>query len=153
MSALELVVPLVALVVFAEKCKGGPVNIWVDNASSVGVWRKWYSNFCRLCTTLVKAISVVGAGLGCRVAVRKITRCSERGAVLADLLSKARFSEAAQLGREEGGCWESEPVKVPAQLLCWVAEPRPDDSLGHRLLEFMAASGVPILGYGHEFQC
>ena len=96
---------------------------------------------------------VVGAGLGCRVAVRKITRCSERGAVLADLLSKARFSEAAQLGREEGGCWESEPVKVPAQLLCWVAEPRPDDSLGHRLLEFMAASGVPILGYSREFQC
>ena len=86
------------------------------------------------------------------MAVRKITRCSERGAVLADLLSKARFSEAAQLGRDQGGGWETEPARVPALLLSWVAEPRPDDSLGHRLLEFMAASGVPILGYSREFQ-
>ena len=84
--------------------------------------------------------------------MQKITRCSERGAVLADLLSKARFSEATQLGREKGGGWETEPVRVPAPLLCWVAEPRPDDSLGHRLLEFMAASRVPILGYSREFQ-
>ena len=84
--------------------------------------------------------------------MRKITRCSEPGAVLADLLSKARFREAAQLGSENGGGWETDPVRVPALLLCWVAEPRPDDSLGHRLLEFMAASGVPILGYSREFQ-
>ena len=141
------------MVVFGERCRRWPVNIWVDNAGSVGVWRKGYSSYCRLCTTLVKAISVVGAGLGCRVAVRKITRCSERGAVLADLLSKARFSEAAQLGRDQGGGWETEPARVLALLLGWVAEPRPDDSLGHRLLEFMAASRVPILGYSREFRC
>ena len=69
----RLIGPLIALVVFADECRRWPVNIWVDNAGSVGVWKKGYSSYCRLCTTLVKAISVVAAGLGCRVAVQKIT--------------------------------------------------------------------------------
>ena len=147
LSALELVGPLVALVVFGEECRRWPVNIWVDNAGSVGVWRKGYSNFCRLCTTLVKAISVVAAGLGCRVDIRKITRCSEKGAVLADLLSKARFRECSELGRAHGGEWRAEQARVPGVLLEWIAAPRPDDDLGHRLLTDMAAKGVPVLGY------
>ena len=40
-----------------------------------GIWNKGYSNFCWLCTTIVKAISVVAAGLVCRVDIVKITRC------------------------------------------------------------------------------
>ena len=151
LSALELVGPLVALVVFAEKCRSSPVNIWVDNAGSVGVWRKGYSNFCRLCTTLVKAISVVAAGLGCTVEVKKITRCSSRGAVLADMLSKAQFADCYALGREGGQAWDAAPARVPPVMLEWVAAPRPDDELGHRLLQYLAAEGVPVLGYSSEF--
>ena len=151
LTALELIGPLIALVAFADECRRWPVNIWVDNAGSVGVWRKGYSNYCRLCTTLVKAISVVAAGLGCRVAVQKITRCSNRGAVIADMLSKARFGEAALLARRDGHRWQPEPARVPGVLLDWVAAPRPDDDLGHRLLIHLAASGVPVLGYSHEF--
>ena len=40
LSALELIGPLIAMVVFGEACRRWPVNIWVDNAGSVGVWRK-----------------------------------------------------------------------------------------------------------------
>ena len=40
-----------------------------------------------------------------------------------------------------------EPARVPAVLLEWIAAPRPDDDLGHRLLTDMAAKGVPVLGY------
>ena len=148
LSALELIGPLVALVVFGEDCRRWPVNIWVDNAGSVGVWKKGYSNFCRLCTTLVKAISVVAAGLGCRVDIKKITRCSERGAVMADMLSKARFNECFELGRKHSAGWQREPARVPAVLLQWVAAPHPDDDLGHRLLADLANRGVPVLGYG-----
>ena len=66
LSAPELVGPLAAMVMFAEECKLKPVRIWVDNAGSVAIWSKGYSNFCRLCTMLVKAIRVVAAGLGCQ---------------------------------------------------------------------------------------
>ena len=151
LSALELIGPLIALVAFADECRRWPVSIWVDNAGSVGVWRKGYSSYCRLCTTLVKAISVVAAGLRCRVAVQKITRCSDRGAVIADMLSKAQFEEAALHARQDGGRWQPEPARVPGVLLEWVAAPYPDDDLGHRLLMHLAASGVPVLGYSREF--
>ena len=63
----------------------------MDNTGSVGIWRKGYSNFCSLSTTIVKAISVVAAGLGCHVDILKVTRCSSRGPILADLVSKAQF--------------------------------------------------------------
>ena len=64
LSALELVGLLLAMVVFAEERRLKPVRIWVDNAGSVAIWGKGYSYYCRLCTTLVKAISVVAAGMG-----------------------------------------------------------------------------------------
>ena len=66
LSAPELVGPLAAMVMFAEECRLKPVRIWVDSAGSVAIWSKGYSNFCRLCTMLVKAIRVVAAGLGCQ---------------------------------------------------------------------------------------
>ena len=42
LSALELIGPLVAITVFARRCRGQPVRIWVDNAGSVGIWKKGY---------------------------------------------------------------------------------------------------------------
>ena len=67
------------------------------------------------------------------------------------MLSKARFKEAALLAWWDGGRWRPEPARVPGLLLDWVAAPRPDDDSGHRLLMHLAASGVPVLGYSHEF--
>ena len=79
--------------------------------------------------------------------IKKITRCSEKGAILADMLSKARFQECMELGRADGREWQPEPARVPGVLLEWIAAPRPDDDLGHRLLADMAAKGVAVLGY------
>ena len=86
--------------------------------------------------------------------MQKITRCSDQGAVIADMLSivsKAWFGEASLHARRNGGHWQPEPARVPGVLLEWVAAPHPDDDLGHRLLMHLAAGGVPVLGYSREF--
>ena len=148
LSALELIGPLAGLVLFARSCQNRPLRIWVDNAGSVGVWRKGYSSFCGLCTTLVKAISVVAAGLGCHVDILKVTRCSGQGAILADLISKASFSEFRQRSLGWGLDMVAGPAAIPKVLLEWVCLPRPDDDLGHRILAHLAQEGLEVLGYG-----
>ena len=102
LAALELIGPLVSLVVFAESCRGRPVNIWVDNAGAVHIWQKGYSSWCQLSTTIVKALSTVAAALGCRVEIRKVTRCSGTGPKLADQLLKAEFTAFMSTGRVAG---------------------------------------------------
>ena len=84
MSALELVGPLL---VISAGFQQNSVRVWVDNAGSVGIWKKGYSTTCYLSTTIVKAIATVAAGLGCWLDVVKITRCSNPGADMADALS------------------------------------------------------------------
>ena len=147
LSALELVGPLAALVAFAERCRMTPVRIWVDNAGSVRIWDKGYSNYCRLCTTLVKAISVVAAGLGSRVEITKITRCSSSGALIADKISKGDILGGIEEGRRCGQPLAATPAALPAPLLRWVCLPVPYDDLGHELLAHLAGKGVPVLGY------
>ena len=117
LSALELVGLLVAMVVFAEEGRLKPVRIWVDNAGLVAIWGKGYSYYCRLCTTLVKAISVVAAGMGCRVNLEKITRCTTGGAVMADHISKAEFHECFRAGRRMGLEMVAAPGAIPEALL------------------------------------
>ena len=92
LSALELVGPLICVAAGNGWCRNRPVRIWVDNAGSVLIWEKGYSNSCSLCTTLVKAIAAVAAGIGCQLYIQKIRRCSSLGAVMADAISKADFN-------------------------------------------------------------
>ena len=132
---------------FSGQCRRRPVRIWVDNAGSVRIWNKGYSSYCRLCTTLVKAISVVAAGLGCRIEIVKITRCSSGGAVMADKLSKGDIRGCLEEGRRSGLALVAPPAAIPEPLLKWACLPVPDDDLGHVLLAHMAGSGIPILGY------
>ena len=146
LSALELVGPLVCVAAGHRWCRGRPVRIWVDNIGSVRIWKKGYSSSCGLSTTLVKAIATVAAGIGCRVTIEKITRCSGTGAVMADALSKgefARFREVAAVAR-----WDLDvgPAVVPGSLLYWLADPVVDDQLGARLLREMSGSAA-VLGY------
>jgi hypothetical protein len=80
LSALELVGPLVVVAAGHQVCRGQTLQVWVDNAGSVEVYRKGYSRNCRFCTTLLKAMAMVAAGIGCRLEVIKITRCTGTGA-------------------------------------------------------------------------
>ena len=42
---------------------------------------------------------------------------------------------------------EATPGELPAAFRKWVCLPVPDDGLGERILENLAASGVPMLSY------
>ena len=131
MSLLELIGPLLVVSAGASICRGTSVRVWVDNSGSVHIWRKGYCSPCPLTTTVARATHVVASGLGCRLDVAKITRCSTRGAVQADNLSKAAFHRFL-------GLWEGplpDPSRVPLALLRWIRRPVPSDSLGDRILD------------------
>ena len=134
MSALELVGPLLVVSAGFAECRGVPVKVWVDNAGSVAIWRKGYSTSCRLCSTIVKAISTVAAGIGCRLEVVKILRCSTPEADMADALSKAAFGRFWDISRREGLGLSLEPAWVPPQLTAWLENPGVDETLGDRIL-------------------
>jgi hypothetical protein len=136
LSALELVGPLICISSDQETCSGKPIRIWVDNSGSIGVWRKGYSIRCRLCDTLVKAIGRIAAATGCRVDIKKVTRCSNDGSILADELSKGRFSA---FKRKLPSTWKitPEPAWIPPSILRWIATPRADYSLGEKILTDM----------------
>ena len=147
MSALELVGPLLALVAGHNLWRGKSIRFWVDNSGSVFIWKKGYSTSCALSTSLVKALAVVAAGLGCHVDVVKITRCSTTQADMADALSKSDMGRFWQ-GAER--CPELQlplrAARVPPVLREWLENPSYDASLGTRLLQDLVADGAPSLG-------
>ena len=146
MSALELVGPLLAISGGYKFCKNNAVRIWVDNSGSVFIWNKGYSTSCPLSTTLVKAIGCVAAGLGCRVDLVKVTRCSTPLADMADALSKAAFPRFWNLVHSANLALPLEPGWVPSSLLKWIASPKYDEDLGHKILSEISGR-TNVLGY------
>ena len=145
MSALELAGPLAALCAAARAHKIGAMRFWVDNAGSVYIWKKGYSTSCALSTTLVTAIACVAAGLGVKIDIVKIGRCSNNLASMADALSKASFGRFWDLADQEPDCrLPEEQLEVPQALLAWVANPVVDWDLGRKLL-LELAQHVPVL--------
>lgn len=146
MSALELVGPLLALVAGHNIWRGQCVRFWVDNSGSVFIFKKGYSTSCVLSTTLVKALASVAAGLGCRIDIVKITRCSTPEADMADALSKSdltRFWAGAE--RHPSLALPLFPASVPEALSAWLTAPREDAALGEKLLAGLVSGGAPSL--------
>ena len=147
MSALELLGPLLGLCAAAKQARGGAFRFWVDNAGSVFIWKKGYSTSCVLSSTLVTAVACVAAGLGCKVDIVKISRCSTPLASMADALSKADFRRFWALANEEvPGEMPLEPLEVPEALMRWVIHPKEDWDLGRRILRDLH-SQEPVLGF------
>ena len=147
MSALELLGPLLGLCAAAKQARGGAFRFWVDNAGSVFIWKKGYSTSCVLSSTLVTAVACVAAGLGCKVDIVKISRCSTPLASMADALSKADFRRFWALANGEvPGEMPMEPLEVPEALMRWVIHPKEDWDLGRRILRDLH-SQEPVLGF------
>ena len=94
----------------------------------------------------MKAISTVAAGLMCEVHIKKITRCSNTEATLADCLSKAAFNKFWNIAKLEKLTFPLDMAKVPKVLMKWILNPKTDDSLGHRILKELAQE-TSILSY------
>jgi len=150
LSALELAGPLIIVAAAHKLCRGQAVNVWVDNAGAVEVYRKGYSRNCRLCTTIAKAAATVAAAIGCRLEVVKITRCSSTGAKMADQLSKARFGEFRNTAAEAGWQLQLGPARIPRSLASWLDRPTPCDGLGAEILKEIGGE-VPIAGYSEDY--
>jgi len=133
LSALELVGPLICIASDYQTNAGKPVRIWVDNAGSIGVWRRGYGTRCALCNTLVRAIGRVTAHFGTSLTIDKITRCSNTGSILADELSKGRFI-AFKSKKPTDWNINIEPAWIPPCLLAWITLPSQDDSLGDKII-------------------
>jgi hypothetical protein len=149
LSALELIGPLISIVVMADIFYKQPVTFWVDNAGSVGAWKKGYSTSCQLVTSIVKAISTISAGIGADTHILKITRCTGTGAIMADHLSKANFRDIRALSDSAGWALHLEPCVIPAVLLEWLERPIPGDDLGHQLLQHISKT-LTVPGYSDD---
>ena len=134
MSALELLGPLLVLAAGFRRFQNCEVNIWVDNAAGVCIWNKGYSSSCDLSSTVVKAVHTVGASIGCRVNITKITRCSVAMATMADALSKGAFLRFWGLVKEEGLDMPLDMAWVPPSLVAWVLDPVDDPCLGDKIV-------------------
>jgi hypothetical protein len=147
LTALELIGPLIIISANFRECRYRPVTVWVDNSGSVGVWRKRYSNHCSLSTTIAKAINTVATAAGCEIFIKKITRCSNTGAKVADHLSKGEFAAAREQAAIGGTVLSTEPARLPAQLLCWLDTPCDDNYLGDRIVAEIAATQHVLRSY------
>ena len=145
MSALELVGPLLGLCAANQACRNTVVRFWVDNMGSVMIYKKGYSPSCPLSSALVHSIATVAAGIGCRVELEKITRCSSPGAVMADALSKGAFGRFWETVNTSRQIMDLKQLECPEALKDWVKNPSPDFGLGHKLLRELAQGGA-VLG-------
>jgi len=134
LAALELVGPLVFVTAGLRICAGKHVVVWVDNAGSVAIWKKGYSNSCRLSTAIVTATAAVAAAIGCTLHVKKILRCSNTGAVMADALSKADFAKCRSVAARADWPLDLEPAAIPVPLLRWLDKPDLDMDLAQKIL-------------------
>jgi len=143
MSALELMGPLITISAASRSLAGKHVTFWVDNQGSCMIWRRGYSNSCKLSNTIVKAIATVAASIGSRVEISKITRCSEQWSTLADQLSQGNFSRI--LEENTGTKFDPTPAQIPKSILKWAVRPTVSDELGMDILKELA-SNQEILG-------
>ena len=145
MSALELIGPLLAISSGYSWAKNQPIIFWVDNAAAVFIYKKGYSRSCKLSTSITLAISRIASGLGCRVQISKILRCSTPLATMADALSKADFQKFLSLSSKLNLNLPVSQAWVSPALLAWIQNPIPDDSLGDKILSDIAKYSL-VLG-------
>ena len=121
---------------------GRTLVVQVDNQGTVSVYGKGRSSKCRYSTTIARATFEVAKGLGMEVRVCKIRRCSDKGSILADALSKGRVREFRVTNPD------FRLLSVPSSILDWVSKPVVDYTLGRRILCDMRRRGIKVMVEG-----
>ena len=90
---------------------------------------------------MVKAVYDLSRHLNCSVFIKKVARCSTRGAKAADCLSKGEFREFFWCSPES----PVDPMRIPAVLVRWLTWPVVDLSLGTKIARELKEKGIEIL--------
>ena len=136
LTCLEMLGPLVLVSTFPDVIRNTQVVVYVDNQGACDIYRKGYSTSCLYSYTVAKALWEVSQALNCTVLVKKIRRCSDKGSLAADALSKASFTTFYNLVPRR----KVEPGRVPRSVLRWLEDPRDDLKLGESLLRELAST-------------
>ena len=139
LTMLEGIAALATLCARPDVVSNRAVRIMTDNRGLAMAFRKAHSRD-KFTYSVMLAIKDIAKYLNINLSVTWTPRCSSPGELVADMLSKAKFTEAA----ETAGC----PVnlcKVPRSLLKWLEAPRITRLLGMAILEEMETDGVSVL--------
>ena len=158
MLTLELCGPLIALAVGGSVLRNRAVKFRMDNMSAVYTWRKGYSSKDKLASTLVKAIFDLATRLNCKPFICKVARCSTKGAMAADMISKGAFFSFLIFGFTLFLCVGDikgfyklcpgspvDPLPIPVALLQWLQAPKVDYGLGMKIAEELGRKGESVL--------
>ena len=104
------------------------------------------SSTCLLAHSVVKAINDVAISLNVKVSVVWRRRCSDRGSVIVDKLSKAETKEALELMQGSAA-----PGYVSRTLSSFVKYPRPERCLG-KAITMELASWMEVLDHQVEWK-
>ena len=83
-------------------------------------------------------MDVITSGIGCRLDVVKITRCSVPEAAMADSLSKGHFMRFWGLANLNHLDMPLDMAWVPLSLKTWIMNPQDDPKLGYKILAELA---------------
>ena len=119
LTCLEGVGVLIAVCVSYTVISNRALEVYCDNQGTVDISRKGYSSVCPYSYTVIKAAHDVSFAFNCQLQVTKIRRCTGKGAVLADRLSKADFSSL----KSDMPKKQEDPAFIPRTLLKWLRDP------------------------------
>ena len=144
MSMMELIGWTIVISCFPREIMNRAVVVQIDNEGTICHIRKGYDAKCVVTSSLLRATYEVARGLNSEAYAKKVARCSARGPVLADMLSKGMEDEFLAKWMEEDGV-EVMRRQVPPPLKYWLEHPEVDNTLGTKILKHMRRQGVPVL--------
>ena len=141
LQLLEICGALVGLATWPRLWMNKAVVFRIDNQAAVFCWERGYSRKDRLSSTVVKAIYDLSLHLNSQPFIKKVARCSTRGAMAADLISKGDFTSFFDCSPES----PVDPSRIPPVLVRWLSWPVVDYNLGEKIALDLKARGLDLL--------
>lgn len=147
LTFLESLPVLSTLASMPDLIQGNAAIFHVDNAGSVACFQRGHSKD-PLTQTVIRAVYLVAASLNAQIEVVKVPRCSDRGSVLADLVSKGNCS----LFRQEAPEYSYQPRLVSQAIVDFIGNPKVDRYLGCKVLQDIQSRypDLPYIRASHE---
>ena len=146
MTLLESMASLFGLMLDIEFIKNKSVRIVTDNLGLYYSYRNGHST-CLLTQSVTKAIASISRALNAQVEIVHKLRCSDNFSTAADLLSKQKPWEAAEMV----GGFRQEPGYASRTLAFWARDPVPERCLGTAIIKELSAFSE-LLDWEYEWE-